>query len=100
VYHAGDERAGVRGADRHGVPREAVEEVGGAVERVDDEGERVAERGGRVVRLLADEHGVGVGGEEGGPEDLLGAAVHQTHEIGRAPCAPRSARRGGTRGRR
>jgi myo-inositol-1(or 4)-monophosphatase len=41
-----------------------VEEVRGAVERIDDEGEPRAERRAGVVALLAEERRVGVGGEQ------------------------------------
>jgi hypothetical protein len=60
VDDAGDELAPAdRGADRDGVPREAVEEVRGAVERVDDEGQPLADDRARVVALLAEERASG-----------------------------------------
>ena len=72
-HHAGHDLAVELGGDRHGVLRDAVEEVHGAVDRVDDPAD--AGGAGLVVALLAQEPVVGAGVEERPPDQPLGAPV-------------------------
>ena len=83
VDHAGDDRALALQADRNREMRDAVQEVGGAVERIDDPGVAL------VVALagaafLADEAVTRPRLGEVGVEHFLGALVGQRDEIGRS----------------
>jgi hypothetical protein len=65
-----------------------VQEVGGAVERVDDEREAGAHHLRRLVRLLAEKRGIGVGAEQHLAGDRLGAAVDEADEVRGALVLP------------
>ena len=80
-HDPGDHLAVALGRDRDGVLREAVEEVDGAVDRVDDP----ADPGGAglVVALLAEEPVVGAGGADPAADQLLARPVDLGDHVGR-----------------
>jgi len=81
VLHAAAHAA----ADGHAEVREAVQEVGGAVERVDDPLDGVAgaalARTGDRAALLAEEGVVGIGAADGGDDVRLGHLVDLADEV-------------------
>ncbi len=83
VDHAGDDSAFARQADRDRELRNAVQEIGGAVERIDDPGMALVGALARAA-FLADEAVAGSRFREVGVEHLLGALVGERDEIGRA----------------
>ena len=78
-HHAGDDLAVDLGRDRDRELQQPVEEVDGAVDRVDDPAH--AARAGDVVALLAEHGVVGPRREEPGPDQLLRRPVGQGDDV-------------------
>jgi len=84
-HHPGDDAAAALERDRYGEMRNAVDEVGRAVERIDDVPVGVGTGSAwRRSALLADEPTAGVRAEQGALERLLGLEVRGGDEIRRA----------------
>ena len=83
VGQAGDDRAVPLKRDRNGEMRDAVQEIGGAIERIDDPAVAPIGAGVRAA-FLAEEAIVGPRLGEFLAHDLLGAAVGGGDEIARA----------------
>ena len=83
VDEAGDDGAVALERDRHGEMRNAVQEIGGAVERIDDPAVRVVGAGMRAA-FLAEKAVIRPRLGELGAQNLLGLAVGGGDEIARA----------------
>src|SRR5436305_15028308 len=80
VDHPGEELAPPPAGDRNAVDRQPLEEVGGAVERIDDPFTAAAPAGARPA-LLGEDPVVGMAGENGADDRLLALLVGPGDEV-------------------
>jgi hypothetical protein len=80
VHDAGEQAVAVQGGDRNGVARQPVEEVGRAVDGVDEPLDPARARA--VGTLLADDGVVGPRREQTLDDERLRAAVELGHHVG------------------
>jgi hypothetical protein len=81
-------------ADRDRVRRQAVDEIGRAVERVDDPDVLAVARAARAARLLGEDAVARVGREQDVDDRRLGGVIDLGDEVVRAPSSSPAAARG------